>query len=285
MIGKHYIISSYSFASDKICECIRILAISDIHNNFSQEWIDAIKEVAPDYVFILGDLVTGKLLKGNESEVLWRSYNPYAYKSLCELKNVAPVYFALGNHEVYMTLRDISDIVSMGITVLDDDYIFLKEGIVLGGLTSGLVTGYRKYMKSNSQEEKIRGSLDYDFYHHGEADFELTKPNFKWIDLFEKEEGYKLLLSHHPEYWAIREPMLNNRNIDLVLSGHAHGGQIRVLDRGIYAPGQGLLPKYTKGKYRGKHGDMVVTSGMANTYKIPRLFNPYEILKIVIEPS
>ena len=81
----------------------------------------------------------------------------------------------------------------------------------------------------------------------------------------------------------MREPMLKNRNIDLVLSGHAHGGQIRIFGQGIFAPGQGVLPKYIKGVYKVGDGQMIVSAGMSNSYLVPRIWNRKEVVYIAIE--
>ena len=84
-------------------------------------------------------------------------------------------------------------------------------------------------------------------------------------------DGYHILLSHHPEYY----PLVSDK-VQLMLSGHAHGGQIRFFKRGLYAPGQGWLPKWTKGVYDNR---LVVSAGLSNTASpIPRLFNPTEIV-------
>ena len=103
--------------------------------------------------------------------------------------------------------------------------------------------------------------------------------NDKWLKAFEEEKKFKILLNHHPEDF---ENYLSEKNLDLILSGHAHGGQIRVFGKGLFAPGQGLFPKYTHGKY----GHMIVTSGLANTAApfIPRIGNPTEIVKINLYP-
>ena len=83
-------------------------------------------------------------------------------------------------------------------------------------------------------------------------------------------------MSHHPEYYDKYLYVYDN-DIDLVLSGHCHGGQIRLFGRGLFAPDQGILPKLTKGVYK----KMIISAGLSNTAKpIPRLFNPTEIVYI-----
>ena len=100
-----------------------------------------------------------------------------------------------------------------------------------------------------------------------------------WLKTFEEEEKYKILLNHHPEDW---NEYLKDRKIDLILSGHAHGGQIRIFNIPLFSPGQGIFPKYTKGFY----GNMIVGAGVSNTAGIiPRLGNPRELVKITIRPK
>ena len=85
-------------------------------------------------------------------------------------------------------------------------------------------------------------------------------------------------MCHHPEYYEWY-PII--KSADLVLSGHAHGGQWRFFGRGVYAPGQGLWPKYTKGVYDGR---LVVSAGCSNsTTPVPRLFNPSEVVFVSLD--
>lgn len=101
-----------------------------------------------------------------------------------------------------------------------------------------------------------------------------------WIPSFEAEKGFKLLLCHHPEYY---EKYLKNRNIDLILSGHAHGGQWRFFGHGVYSPGQGLFPKYTCGLYDNK---LIVGTGLvSHNGLIPRINNPRQIVVVDIKKS
>jgi predicted MPP superfamily phosphohydrolase len=84
--------------------------------------------------------------------------------------------------------------------------------------------------------------------------------------------GYHILLSHEPHCFS-----LVPSSIDLMLSGHAHGGQWRLFGRGVFAPGQGWFPRYSKGVYEGR---LVVSAGLSNTTWVPRLFNPTEVVYI-----
>lgn len=101
-----------------------------------------------------------------------------------------------------------------------------------------------------------------------------SKPDLRWLDGFSRKNGYKILLCHHPEYYR---RYLRKKDIDLILSGHAHGGQICLLGHGLYAPGQGFFPRYTGGVYEGR---LVVSRGIANTASFPRYFNAPEVVLI-----
>lgn len=70
-----------------------------------------------------------------------------------------------------------------------------------------------------------------------------------------------------------------DRSVDLVISGHAHGGQIAIGKQGLYAPGQGIFPKYSRGLY---HGRMIVSAGAGNPCRMPRWNNPCEVLIITL---
>jgi len=88
-------------------------------------------------------------------------------------------------------------------------------------------------------------------------------------------KGYKILLCHHPEYY---ERYIRGLDIDLTLSGHAHGGQIRIFGQGLFAPGQGILPQVTSGLYDGR---LIVSRGLCNTaWPIPRLNNETELVMV-----
>jgi predicted MPP superfamily phosphohydrolase len=99
------------------------------------------------------------------------------------------------------------------------------------------------------------------------------------MDAFEQLEGFKLLLCHKPEHYMRR---LKNRAVDLTVAGHAHGGQIRIGGQGIYAPGQLLFPRYTKGWENG--GKLLISAGAGNPCGMPRWNNPPEVLLLTLAP-
>jgi len=94
------------------------------------------------------------------------------------------------------------------------------------------------------------------------------------LDAFERLEGVKILLCHKPELYMDR---MRSRDLDLVIAGHAHGGQIRLGQQGIFSPGQGLFPRYTRGLVDGR---MIISAGAGNPAKMPRWNNPCEVLII-----
>ena len=96
------------------------------------------------------------------------------------------------------------------------------------------------------------------------------------MDDFEQLPGCRVLMCHKPNHYA---EFLMDKSVDLVISGHAHGGQIVIGTQGLYAPGQGIFPKYTRGLY---HDRMIVSAGAGNPCRMPRWNNPCEVLLITL---
>ena len=178
-----------------------------------------------------------------------RRDNRNAERFLREVPEAVPVFYSVGNHERKFKRRDAwaEWIRGSKATLLDDESAAFR-GIRIGGLSS------RK---------------------DGQA-------NLAFLDRFEKEEGFRILLCHHPEVWR---DWVQGRDIDFTLCGHAHGGQIQIRGRGLYAPGQGLLPALTHGLHGG--GTMMVSRGMTNGAKprIPRWGNPCELIILELYPK
>lgn len=177
----------------------------------------------------------------------------YALPFLREAAAIAPTFLSLGNHE-YMEEGDARRLSETGAVLLDDAAVW-QDDVYIGGLTSG----FGRQRQGNCRR--------------------TPPPNLTFLDAFSAVDGFKLLLCHHPEYYPryIRE-----RDIDLTLSGHAHGGQWQIGGRGIFAPGQGLFPRYTGGVYEGR---LVVSRGLVNTVSVPRFGNPTELVRIRLSPT
>ncbi len=94
-------------------------------------------------------------------------------------------------------------------------------------------------------------------------------------------DRFNLILCHRPELF----PQYWDSGADLILCGHAHGGQVRIGGRGVLAPNQGLFPKYTAGLYTHGATRMFVSRGLGDTIRIPRIRNPHELCVIRLEPK
>lgn len=91
---------------------------------------------------------------------------------------------------------------------------------------------------------------------------------------------FQILLSHRPEFFDIYQ----KNNINLIFSGHAHGGQIVIpFVGGLFAPSQGFLPKYTNGLYKEKNSTLVVSRGLGNSVFPFRIFNRPHIISITLK--
>ncbi len=178
-----------------------------------------------------------------------RRNNSNAWRFLQEVPEKIPVFFSPGNHEVkFRKQEELAAQLKKSKAVYLQDESCLFRGIRIGGLSS-----------------KTEGPPDTGF-----------------LDRFEKEKEFRILLCHQPE---IYRDWVRGRTIDFTVCGHAHGGQIQIRGRGLYAPGQGLFPKLTHGIH--DNGKMMISRGMTNAAKprIPRINNPCELIILELEPE
>lgn len=262
-----------------------ISMLPDFHNGDHEEILRLVGEDAPDIIMIPGDVILGYLPDGCD-RVIDKCANVIPFLEGCA--EIAPTYMSLGNHECLLTDDELEEIRKTGVTLLDNEWCetFMPGGdqspenrLLIGGLTSAFVLSYRSFrdqVNRDNDGEQVRYPSRRPPRSIGRFPSESS-----WLDGFTHEDGYRILLCHHPEYWSMRDPMIIDRKIDLVLSGHAHGGQWRIFGRGIYSPGQGLFPRFTSGIHRGPFGNMVVSRGLHNPYaSVPRFGNPCEIVYI-----
>lgn len=241
--------------------------LTDFHNSDPDPVLDTLQKRRPDIITIAGDFIFGDRPKGKGLKI---EENPRAVRLLQGCAGIAPTFVSLGNHEYMLTADDLQAVTAAGVHLLDNSWT-VYEGIFIGGLNSAYVNVYRDFRRHSGSRE----------VYPKPASYVLRKkhvPKLDWLDEFENLEGYKLLLCHHPEYYPL---YLRSRRIDLILSGHCHGGQWRFYSwlhketRGIFAPGQGLFPVLTSGIHDGK---LVVSQGLSNTTWVPRINNPTEIV-------
>lgn len=162
---------------------------------------------------------------------------------------IAPCYYVMGNHEAW-----------------SDDYEELKEGLI----NAGVIVLEDRWVELEHNNEKITllGLKDTGRY-----------KELKDQDL-QMKDGYRILLSHRPELF--KEYVKSN--MDLVLSGHAHGGQFRLpFIGGLVAPDQGLFPKYDAGLYSENNTNMIVSRGIGNSIIPIRINNLPEVILIELE--
>ena len=239
----------------------RIALLADLHDRPFERITTSLKKHKPDIICIAGDTFH-RYSKLTDGLVVRQTRNVLPFVKACS--ELAPSFMSLGNHEWKLCDEDLDVLSSAGLTVLDNSWCRYK-GAVIGGLSSAGFTAYKALRRDRPER--------YPDWDNGDRP-DITEPELGWLEGFCKQEGFKILLCHHPEY---RDRYLKDLHVTLILSGHAHGGQIRLFGHGLYAPGQGVLPKYTGGI----HGNMIISKGLANTAgMIPRLFNPREIVYI-----
>lgn len=232
----------------------RFAVVADLHASIPDGLYDKLRELSPDFILMPGD--TFERLDGSQEE-----RNESAYRFIESISEIAPVLISVGNHEngglaswnafkwfriesipKYYSPQDKKRLSELDARFLDDSFEIVN-GVAFGGLSSGLIN-------------------------------EGKRPHLDWLEDFTKLECPKVILCHHPEYY---EKYLSNLPADLIVSGHAHGGQWRFFGRGVFAPGQGLFPKYTSGLHDGRQ---IISRGLKRGGRIPRIFNRPEFVII-----
>lgn len=248
-------IKNYTYSSKDISlnfNGYRIVQISDLHNkNFgkqSNRLVEQIQSLQPDMIVITGDVVDS-----NHTDI------DVAIDFLEQAVTIAPCYYITGNHELWLeetVQKDLmTRITETGTVILDNE---VNDIVVDANLETDSTT---------TESFSIVGLDDGSLY--GDTLHKLTK------DIDQKQ--FVLLLAHEPQNFE----NYSKENIDLILSGHAHGGQIRLPFVGaLVAPDQGFLPEYTEGLHVENDVSMIISRGLGNSVIPVRLFNRPEIVCI-----
>lgn len=249
----------YTVSSSRLPEMFdgyRIAHISDLHNTSmgenNEKLLDMLREAEPDIIAITGDLIDSR---HTNVEV--------ALQFAQEAMKIAPCYYISGNHEARVDEYDElkCGLIDLGVIVLEDS----KVEISIGGETITLIGVHDPSFQTD--------------YLFGNSAMVM---NAKLTELHTDGDGFTVLLSHRPELFNTYV----DSDVDLVLSGHAHGGQFRLpLIGGLVAPNQGLFPKYDAGIYEEGSTYMIVSRGIGNSIVPMRINNRPEIVLIVLNTS
>ena len=250
-------LNTYTISSSKLPQSFdgyRIAHVSDLHNaemgKDNEKLLTILRNADPDMIAITGDLIDS------------RSTNvEIALNFIREAVKIAPCYYVTGNHEARVNEYDElkSGMESAGVIVLED----AQTEISLDGDTITLIG-----VNDPSYQ------TDYLF---GDAQ---TVVDTKLTELHLDSGGYTILLSHRPELFDTYA----DHGIDLVLSGHAHGGQFCLpFIGGLVAPNQGLFPEYDAGIYTENNTNMLVSRGVGNSILPFRINNRPEVILIELQ--
>lgn len=231
----------------------RIVQVSDLHNaTFGKEnknLVKAVIDAKPDIIVLTGDMVD---TKRRDIDVVLSFAE--------EITPTAPVYFVTGNHDVKVLGRE-----------------YLLEGLEKRGVV--VLRNEKVELERNGEKITLMGIDDPKFLDDFMKDDDKTNTKNAIKSLMGDDENYKILLAHRAEMIDV----FAQTGVNLVFSGHAHGGQIRISGKGgILAPGQGWFPKYDAGLYEKENTKMIVSRGLGNSTFPFRINNRPEIVVAVL---
>ena len=230
-----------------------IAQISDLHNkNFGKQQgrlMSKLVETQPDIIVITGDMIDSR-----------RTDVEPALDFARQAVKLAPVYYVSGNHEA--RVREYEDLkmglAEAGVVILENQNVQITregESITLMGIDD---PSFQEDYLFGDSESVARQAID---------------------DLQNESEGYTILLSHRPELFDLYV----DTGMDLVFSGHAHGGQFRLpFIGGIVAPNQGFFPKFDEGRFTEENTTMIVSRGVGNSIIPIRFNNRPEIVLVTL---
>ena len=229
----------------------RIAHISDLHNaefgEGNEKLLSMLREANPDIIAITGDLIDSR--RTDISAAL-------------SFVRIAPCYYVPGNHEARIGDYDVlrASLMELGVVVLQNESTELE-------LSGEVIT--------------IAGVIDPSFetdYLLGDGDAVMRG----YLQTLTTEDRYTVLLSHRPELMKAYV----DHGMDLVLSGHAHGGQFRLpFIGGVIAPNQGFFPEYDAGLFTEGNTHMIVSRGIGNSAVPLRFYNRPEVILVVLETA
>ena len=250
-------LNTYTISSSKLPQSFdgyRIAHVSDLHNaemgKDNEKLLAMLRGADPDMIAITGDLIDSR---HTDIEV--------ALQFIRAAAKIAPCYYVTGNHEARV-----------------NEYGELKAGMEAAGVT--VLEDVRTEISMEGETITLIGVNDPSYqtdYLFGDAESVM---NAKLEDLHTENDGFTILLSHRPELFDTYA----DHDIDLIFSGHAHGGQFRLpFIGGLVAPNQGLFPEYDAGIYTEGNTNMLVSRGVGNSILPFRINNRPEVILIELQ--
>ncbi|MFD1030009.1 metallophosphoesterase [Metaplanococcus flavidus] len=228
----------------------RIVQVSDLHNaTFGENQESLIKKVEdakPDAIFITGDLIDSNRYDLDAALIL-----------IDALVEMSEVYYVTGNHEVASNkIDEIGEaLVERGVSYLENETVDWEvdgETVQIAGVHDALINPYYH---------------DYDY-----TDMAITEAGLS--------NNFTLLLAHRPELLDVYA----ENGIDVVFSGHAHGGQVQIPGiGGVFAPGQGWFPRMTEGVFQQNDTQLVLSRGLGNSGFPFRILNRPEVVSVTLK--
>ena len=276
------VVTEVTIESSKVTDPVRFVFIADLHENVfgenNQQFYDLIKELDPDFILIGGDIIN------------WTSENDeYAVKVIGELAGLSDVYFSIGNHEIeYLNLRN--EVKFNGLDRNDSALILIKtneKGFIRRIERAGATVLQKNWIDLEINGTKLRIGGAY------EGMFSLDPDNpkdtmlqgmYAFMTAFQNTDSLKLFMTHRP-YGLLRGNGSSLWDIDVVMCGHEHAGQVILpVGGGLYSRERGLFPKNTHGVFDFDGTTLIVTSGMGSDDELlPRFNNPPEIVLVTIK--
>ena len=249
-------VNEYEIVSDRIPEAFagfRIAQVSDLHNkDFGEGYgqlLTLLSEINPDIIVVTGDLIDSRQTDLDVAlEFAWQA------------GKIARVYYVSGNHEArvpeYEDLK--TGLVKAGVVILENQKVQITregESITLMGIDD---PSFQEDYLFGDSESVARQAIE---------------------NLQNESDGYTILLSHRPELFDLYV----DTGMDLVFSGHAHGGQFRLpFVGGLVAPNQGFFPKFDEGRFTEENTTMIVSRGVGNSIIPIRFNNRPEIVLVTL---
>ena len=253
-------LNAYTIQSEQIptsFDGFRIAHLSDLHNaemgKDNEKLLTRLREANPDIIVITGDIVD---CHRTDVDIVLR----FAEKAV----EIAPCYYVSGNHE----------------SLIGEDYDRLKSGLTERNVT--VLSDETIVLERSGETISMIGVNDPGFSIHYLSDDCATVMEDKLQNFGVDESEYTILLSHRPELFEIYAEY----DVNLVFTGHAHGGQFRLpLIGGLYAPNQGIFPEYDAGLYTSGETNMLVSCGIGNSSFPLRFNNRPEVILVELNAN